>query len=114
MVVGRRAPAHCWLLRGWTVRPFLDATAVLRYLSFSNVLTCFIKPTGESSVPPARLLAAMADVSERKLQLSVLLAFVSGVLVGWQANRLRRRYLDWRKRRLQDKLAVMQKKLDLS
>lgn len=59
-------------------------------------------------------MAAMADVSERKLQLSVLLAFVSGVLVGWQANRLRRRYLDWRKRRLQDKLAVMQKKLDLS
>ncbi|ELK15212.1 Nephrocystin-1 [Pteropus alecto] len=48
----------------------------------------------------------MADVSERKLQLSMLLAFASGVLVGWQANRLRRRYLDWRKRRLQDKLAV--------
>lgn len=58
--------------------------------------------------------AAMADISERKLQLSVLLAFASGVLVGWQANRLRRRYLDWRKRRLQDQLAVMQKKLDLA
>nr|XP_023475489.1 LOW QUALITY PROTEIN: uncharacterized protein encoded by LINC00116-like [Equus caballus] len=56
----------------------------------------------------------MADVSERTLQLSVLLAFASGVLVGWQANRLRRRYLDWRKRRLQDKLAVTQKKLDLT
>lgn len=56
----------------------------------------------------------MADVSERKLQLSVVLAFACGVLVGWQANRLRRRYLDWRKRRLQDKLAVMQKKLDLA
>ncbi|XP_036291961.1 mitoregulin [Pipistrellus kuhlii] len=56
----------------------------------------------------------MADVSERKLQLSVLLAFASGVLVGWQANRLRRRYLDWRKRRLQDQLAVTQKKLDLA
>ncbi|XP_032956751.1 LOW QUALITY PROTEIN: mitoregulin, partial [Rhinolophus ferrumequinum] len=68
-------------------------------------------PRPTPSCTPA---AAMADVSERKLQLSVLLAFVSGVLVGWQANRLRRRYLDWRKRRLQDKLAVMQKKLDLS
>nr|XP_023418766.1 LOW QUALITY PROTEIN: uncharacterized protein LINC00116 homolog [Cavia porcellus] len=58
--------------------------------------------------------AAMADVSERTLQVSVLLAFASGVLVGWQANRLRRRYLDWRKRRLQDKLATTQKKLDLA
>uniref|UniRef100_A0A2I3HP30 Mitoregulin n=1 Tax=Nomascus leucogenys TaxID=61853 RepID=A0A2I3HP30_NOMLE len=42
--------------------------------------------------------AAMADVSERTLQLSVLVAFASGILLGWQANRLRRRYLDWRKR----------------
>nr|XP_055233404.1 mitoregulin [Gorilla gorilla gorilla] len=57
---------------------------------------------------------AMADVSERTLQLSVLVAFASGVLLGWQANRLRRRYLDWRKRRLQDKLAATQKKLDLA
>ncbi|KAI5929393.1 Mitoregulin [Manis javanica] len=56
----------------------------------------------------------MPDVSERTLQVSVLLAFASGVLVGWQANRLRRRYLDWRKRRLQDKLAMTQKKLDLA
>ncbi|XP_070284630.1 mitoregulin-like [Myotis yumanensis] len=56
----------------------------------------------------------MADVSERQLQLAVLLAFASGVLVGWQANRLRRRYLDWRKRRLQDQLAAAQKKLDLA
>lgn len=56
----------------------------------------------------------MADVSERTLQLSVLVAFASGVLVGWQANRLRRRYLDWRKKRLQDKLAATQKKLDLA
>ncbi|XP_058284074.1 LOW QUALITY PROTEIN: mitoregulin [Hylobates moloch] len=58
--------------------------------------------------------AAMADVSERTLQLSVLVAFASGILLGWQANRLRRRYLDWRKRRLQDKLAATQKKLDLA
>ncbi|XP_008006557.3 LOW QUALITY PROTEIN: mitoregulin [Chlorocebus sabaeus] len=57
---------------------------------------------------------AMAEVSERTLQLSVLVAFASGVLLGWQANRLRRRYLDWRKRRLQDKLAATQKKLDLA
>lgn len=56
----------------------------------------------------------MANVSERTLQLSVLVAFASGVLVGWQANRLRRRYLDWRKKRLQDKLAATQKKLDLA
>ncbi|KAI4546767.1 hypothetical protein MG293_003322 [Ovis ammon polii] len=69
--------------------------------------------------PPRRSRAsrpgfAMADVSERTLQLSVLVAFASGVLVGWQANRLRRRYLDWRKKRLQDKLAATQKKLDLA
>ncbi|XP_069351073.1 mitoregulin [Eulemur rufifrons] len=56
----------------------------------------------------------MVDVTERTLQLSVLVAFASGVLVGWQANRLRRRYLDWRKRRLQDKLSATQKKLDLA
>ncbi|KAM4804743.1 mitoregulin-like [Urocitellus parryii] len=56
----------------------------------------------------------MAEVSERTLQVSVLVAFASGVLVGWQANRLRRRYLDWRERRLQDWLATTQKKLDLA
>uniref|UniRef100_A0A670HQ02 Mitoregulin n=1 Tax=Podarcis muralis TaxID=64176 RepID=A0A670HQ02_PODMU len=44
----------------------------------------------------------------------VLLAFASGLLVGWQANRARRRYLDWQKKRLQDQLAVTQKKLDLA
>ncbi|KAL0620151.1 Mitoregulin [Plecturocebus cupreus] len=59
-------------------------------------------------------VAAMADVSERTLQLSVLVAFASGVLLGWQANRLRRRYLDWRKQRRQDKRAATQKKLDLA
>ncbi|XP_077648173.1 mitoregulin-like, partial [Urocitellus parryii] len=64
--------------------------------------------------PGARREAAKAEVSERTLQVSVLVAFASGVLVGWQANRLRRRYLDWRKRRLQDKLATTQKKLDLA
>ncbi|XP_033617374.1 LOW QUALITY PROTEIN: mitoregulin [Fukomys damarensis] len=64
--------------------------------------------------PHCKPAAEMADVSERTLQVSVLVAFASGVLLGWQANRLRRRYLDWRKRRLQDKLATTQKKLDLA
>ncbi|XP_060104320.1 mitoregulin [Heteronotia binoei] len=53
-------------------------------------------------------------LSERSVQFALLLAFASGVLVGWQANRMRRRYLDWRKRRLQDQLSATQKKLDLS
>ncbi|XP_061482449.1 mitoregulin [Rhineura floridana] len=53
-------------------------------------------------------------MSERSVQLAVLLAFASGVLVGWQANRVRRRYLDWRKKRLQDQLTATQKKLDLA
>lgn len=60
------------------------------------------------------LVAPMAGVSERKLQFCVLLAFASGVLVGWQANRLRRRYLNWRKHRQQEKLAATQKELDLA
>ncbi|XP_040285568.1 mitoregulin [Bufo bufo] len=56
----------------------------------------------------------MADVSERGLYAAVLLSFAAGVLVGWQASRQRRRYLDWKKKRLQDKLVETQKKLDLS
>ncbi|KAM3930164.1 mitoregulin [Leptodactylus fuscus] len=56
----------------------------------------------------------MAEVSERSLYLAVLISFAAGVLVGWQANRQRRKFLDWRKKRLQDKLAETQKKLDLS
>ncbi|KAM4693653.1 mitoregulin [Discoglossus pictus] len=56
----------------------------------------------------------MNEVSERSLQLAVLLSFATGVLVGWQANRMRRKYLDWKKKRLQDKLVETQKKLDLS
>ncbi|KAK7806358.1 hypothetical protein U0070_020210 [Myodes glareolus] len=70
--------------------------------------------TEKRKVHSTLLVAAMADVSERTLQVSVLVAFASGVVLGWQANRLRRRYLDWRKRRLQDKLATTQKKLDLA
>ncbi|XP_064411407.1 mitoregulin-like [Latimeria chalumnae] len=56
----------------------------------------------------------MADVSERALQLAILVSFASGVFVGWQANRIRRKFLDWRKKRLQDKLTETQKKLDLA
>ncbi|KAG8550312.1 hypothetical protein GDO81_026645 [Engystomops pustulosus] len=56
----------------------------------------------------------MGEVSERGLYLAVALSFAAGVLVGWQANRQRRKFLDWRKKRLQDKLAETQKKLDLS
>ncbi|XP_077192080.1 mitoregulin [Paroedura picta] len=61
-----------------------------------------------------RMALGSEALSERPVQLAVLLAFASGVLVGWQANRMRRRYLDWRKRRLQDQLSATQKKLDLS
>ncbi|MBN3309986.1 SIM37 protein, partial [Amia calva] len=56
----------------------------------------------------------MADISERILKVAVLISFVSGFVAGWQANRMRRRFLDWRKKRLQDKLSETQKKLDLS
>ncbi|KAG8444088.1 hypothetical protein GDO86_009320 [Hymenochirus boettgeri] len=56
----------------------------------------------------------MGEVSDRTLQLAIVLSFASGVLVGWQANRLRRKYLDWKKKRLQDKLAETQKRIDLS
>ncbi|XP_051579571.1 mitoregulin-like [Xyrauchen texanus] len=56
----------------------------------------------------------MADVSERTLQVAILASFAVGFVAGWQANRMRRRFLDWRKKRLQDKLAETQKKLDLS
>lgn len=56
----------------------------------------------------------MADVSERTLQVALVVSFAAGFIAGWQANRMRRRFLDWRKKRLQDKLAETQKKLDLS
>lgn len=56
----------------------------------------------------------MADVSERTLQVAVAVSFAAGFLAGWQANRMRRKFLDWRKKRLQDKLSETQKKIDLS
>ncbi|XP_048863352.1 mitoregulin-like [Brienomyrus brachyistius] len=56
----------------------------------------------------------MAYVSERTLHVAILISFASGFLAGWQANKIRRKFLDWRKKRLQDKLAETQKKLDLA
>ncbi|KAI9544258.1 hypothetical protein NQZ68_005308 [Dissostichus eleginoides] len=46
----------------------------------------------------------MAEVSERTLQVAVVVSFAAGFVAGWQANRMRRKFLDWRKKRLQDKL----------
>lgn len=56
----------------------------------------------------------MAGVSDRTLQAAILLSFAAGFVAGWQANRARRKFLDWRKKRLQDKLTETQKKLDLA
>ncbi|XP_035388750.1 mitoregulin-like [Electrophorus electricus] len=56
----------------------------------------------------------MAEVSDRTLRVVALISFATGFLAGWQANRVRRRFLDWRKKRLQDKLTETQKKLDLA
>ncbi|XP_069811324.1 mitoregulin [Dendropsophus ebraccatus] len=56
----------------------------------------------------------MAEVSDRSLYVAVVISFAVGVLAGWQASRQRRKYLDWKKKRLQDKLAETQKKLDLA
>ncbi|KAK7142469.1 hypothetical protein R3I94_011970 [Phoxinus phoxinus] len=56
----------------------------------------------------------MAEVSERSLQVAIVVSFAAGFVAGWQANRMRRKFLDWRKKRLQAKLAETQKKLDLS
>lgn len=98
------------------IKTVLQHAASLSYSCSGRVLFqhCDIWPLRLSVVHSTLLVAAMADVSERTLQVSVLVAFASGVVLGWQANRLRRRYLDWRKRRLQDKLATTQKKLDLA
>ncbi|KAM4632931.1 mitoregulin [Polymixia lowei] len=56
----------------------------------------------------------MADISERTLQVAIAISFATGFVAGWQANRMRRKFLDWRKKRLQDKLSETQKKLDLA
>ena len=56
----------------------------------------------------------MAELSERTVQVAVLVSFAVGFVSGWQANRMRRQFLDWRKKRLQAKLSETQKKLDLA
>ncbi|CAM9491255.1 unnamed protein product [Lampetra planeri] len=56
----------------------------------------------------------MGDYSQRALMAACALSFVAGALLGWQGNKTRRRFLDWRKRRLQALLAQTQKKLDLA
>ncbi|XP_037306178.1 mitoregulin-like [Pungitius pungitius] len=56
----------------------------------------------------------MAEISERTLQVAVVVSFAAGFAAGWQANRMRRQFLDWRKKRLQAKLSETQKKLDLA
>uniref|UniRef100_A0A8C4SVM6 Mitoregulin n=1 Tax=Erpetoichthys calabaricus TaxID=27687 RepID=A0A8C4SVM6_ERPCA len=56
----------------------------------------------------------MADLLDRHVQVAVIFSFAVGFFAGWQANRMRRRFLDWKKKRLQDKLSETQKKLDLS
>ncbi|AWP19904.1 Hypothetical protein SMAX5B_008207 [Scophthalmus maximus] len=78
---------------------------------FHSIRT-FILKTARFSLPQYRV--NMADVSERTLQVAVALSFAAGFLAGWQGNRMRRKFLDWRKKRLQAKLSETQKKLDLA
>lgn len=77
-----------------THKPCLTTKIALRWYSYTEV--------------------KMADVSERTLQVAIAISFATGFLAGWQGNRMRRKFLDWRKKRLQDKLAETQKKLDLA
>lgn len=56
----------------------------------------------------------MAELSERSLKVALVVSFAAGFVAGWQANRMRRKFLDWRKKRLQEKLSETQKKLDLA
>ncbi|XP_075003946.1 mitoregulin [Calonectris borealis] len=48
----------------------------------------------------------------RVVRWALLAAFAAGVLVGWQAGRVRRRFLRWRQRRLQRSLAAAQEQLE--
>ncbi|XP_052639877.1 mitoregulin [Harpia harpyja] len=48
----------------------------------------------------------------RAVRWALLTAFAAGVLVGWQAGRARRRFLRWRQRRLQRRLAAAQEQLE--
>ncbi|XP_064301627.1 mitoregulin [Phalacrocorax carbo] len=55
---------------------------------------------------------AAEALRSRAVRWALLAAFAAGVLVGWQANRARRRFLRWRQRRLQSRLAAAQKELE--
>uniref|UniRef100_A0A8C4J3J7 Mitoregulin n=1 Tax=Dromaius novaehollandiae TaxID=8790 RepID=A0A8C4J3J7_DRONO len=57
---------------------------------------------------------ALEVLRPRSVRLALLAAFAAGVLVGWQAGRARRRFLQWRKRRLQQRLAAAQEQLELA
>ncbi|XP_068009444.1 mitoregulin [Melanerpes formicivorus] len=48
----------------------------------------------------------------RAVRWALLAAFAAGVLVGWQANSARRRFLRWRQRWLQRRLAATKEKLE--
>ncbi|XP_071438369.1 mitoregulin [Pithys albifrons albifrons] len=48
----------------------------------------------------------------RVVRWALLAAFAAGVAVGWQAGRLRRRFLRWRQRYLQRRLDAAQKQLE--
>ncbi|XP_057237924.1 mitoregulin [Malurus melanocephalus] len=48
----------------------------------------------------------------RAVRWALLAAFAAGVVVGWQAGRARRRFLRWRQRYLQRRLAAAQEKLE--
>ncbi|XP_054676425.1 mitoregulin [Grus americana] len=50
----------------------------------------------------------------RAVRWALLAAFAAGVVVGWQAGRARRRFLRWRQRRLQRRLAAAQEQLEAS
>ncbi|XP_064916086.1 mitoregulin [Columba livia] len=53
-----------------------------------------------------------AALRPRAVRWALLLAFAAGVLVGWEAGRARRRFLRWRQRRLQQRLAAAQERLE--
>ncbi|XP_078005802.1 mitoregulin [Phascolarctos cinereus] len=56
----------------------------------------------------------MKDLADRKLRVAVAVSFASGFFLGWQACRMWRRFLVWKKQRLQEQLQETQRRLDLS
>ncbi|XP_075606054.1 mitoregulin [Balearica regulorum gibbericeps] len=53
-------------------------------------------------------------LGQRAVRWALLAAFAAGVVVGWQAGRARRRFLRWRQRHLQRRLAAAQEQLEAS